>query len=154
MKVQGINFVNNSDLQSWSHHHDHEHQQPTTDVIVSSEVILGLYNGFMFIIQILTKNIYSVEGRAATLQVSEDHYEKDSNFLEEQQLKGGDYDYANLEQFWEPADQESGLKEQLFCLNVKEIPIEELELSMVLKNCIAHECITSDSVCNLNSTMS
>ena len=82
--------------------------------------------------QILTNNEYTVEGQAAILQVSEDHYEKDSNFPEEQQLKGGDYDYANLEQFWEPTDQESGLKEQLFCLHIKEIPIEELELRITI----------------------
>ena len=79
------------------------------------------------LIQIITKNEYSTEGQAAILQVSEDHYEKDNHFLGEQQLKGGDYDYANLEQFWEPADQESGLKEQLFCLNIQQIPIEDLE---------------------------
>lgn len=76
----------------------------------------------------MIKNEYSIEGQAVVLQVSEDHYEKDSDFLGEQKLKGGDYDYANLEQFWEPADQESGLKEQLFCLNIQQIPIEELEL--------------------------
>ena len=93
--------------------------------------MLGFYDWFISITQV-TKNEYSIERQAAILQVSEDHYEKDSNFLEEQQLKGGDYDYANLKQFWEPADQESGLKEQLFCLNIKEIPVEELELSMVV----------------------
>lgn len=59
MKVQEVICAENSNLRSWSHCHDHEHQQPTTDVIISSEVIVGLYNGFMFIIQILTKNIYS-----------------------------------------------------------------------------------------------
>ena len=78
------------------------------------------------LIQTITKNEYSTEGQAAILQVSEDHYEK--HFPGEQKLKGGDYDYANLEQFWEPADQESGLKEQLLCLNIQQIPIEELEL--------------------------
>ena len=57
----------------------------------------------------------------------EDHYETDSNFLEEKQLKNGEYDYANVEHFWEPANQESGLKEQLFCLKIKEIAIEDLE---------------------------
>ena len=77
----------------------------------------------------MIKNEYSIKGQAAILQVSEDHYEKDiSDFPGEQNLKGGDYDYANLEHFWEPADQESGLKEQLFCLNIQQIPIEELEL--------------------------
>ena len=33
MKVQEINFTkNNNNLQSWSHHRDHGHQQPTADV--------------------------------------------------------------------------------------------------------------------------
>ena len=65
--------------------------------------------------------------QVATLQVSGDDYEKDSDFLGEQKLKGGDYDYANLEQFWEPADQESGLKEQLLWLNIQQILTEDLE---------------------------
>ena len=90
----------------------------------------------------MTNNYYSIEGRAAIVQLPEDHYEKDSNFLGEEPLnqKSGDYDYANLEQFWEPADQESGLKEQLFCLNIKEIPIEELELRIIhlANKCTAH----------------
>ena len=78
------------------------------------------------LIPIMIKNEYSTK-QVAILQVSEDDYEKDSEFLGEQKLKGGDYDYANLEQFWEPADQESGLKEQLLCLNIQQIPIEDLE---------------------------
>ena len=95
-------------------------------IIIITRVLL-LHN--IICLQIMIKNEYSTEGQAAILQVPEDQYEKDSDFLGEQKLKGGDYDYANLEQFWEPADQESGLKEQLLCLNIQQIPIEELELS-------------------------
>ena len=98
----------------------------------------------------MTNNDYSIEGRAAIVQLPEDHYEKDSNFLGEEPLnqKSGDYDYANLEQFWEPADQESGLKEQLFCLNIKEIPIEELELRIIH---FANKCTAHYSSCRANS---
>ena len=102
----------------------------TVLLIITITGVLLLHNYYLFtIIQIMIKNEYSTEGQAAILQVPEDHYEKDSDFLGEQKLKGGDYDYANLEQFWEPADQESGLKEQLLCLNIQQVPIEELELS-------------------------
>ena len=42
VKVQEINFTKNNNLQSWSHHHNHEHQEPSTDVsdynIASSEL--------------------------------------------------------------------------------------------------------------------
>lgn len=100
----------------------------------------------------LTNNDYSIEGRAALaiVQLPEDHYEKDSNFLGEEPLneKSGDYDYANLEQFWEPADQESGLKEQLFCLNIKEIPIEELELRIIY---FAYKCKAHYTSCRADS---
>ena len=32
VKVQEMNFTKSSNLQSWTHHHDHGHQQPSTDV--------------------------------------------------------------------------------------------------------------------------
>ena len=32
VKVQEINFTKSNNLQSWSHHHNHEHQEPSTDV--------------------------------------------------------------------------------------------------------------------------
>ena len=32
VKVQEMNFTMNNNLQSWSHHHDHGHQDPSTDV--------------------------------------------------------------------------------------------------------------------------
>ena len=99
------------------------------------------------LIQIIVKNEYSTEGQAAILHVSENHYEKDSDFLGEQKLKGGDYDYANLEQFWEPADQESGLKEQLLCLNIQQIPIEELELRDKFCYVQLRNCMTSLNLC-------
>ena len=35
VKVQEINFTKNNNLLSWSHHHDHGHQEPSTDVSYS-----------------------------------------------------------------------------------------------------------------------
>jgi hypothetical protein len=32
VKMQDINFTKKNNLQSWLHHHDHEHQQSSTDV--------------------------------------------------------------------------------------------------------------------------
>ena len=38
-----------------------------------------------------------------------------------------EYEYADVEDFWEPANRETMLKEQLGSLNIKEIPINNLE---------------------------
>ena len=35
IKVQKINFTKKNNLQSWSHHHNHEHQEPSTESDVS-----------------------------------------------------------------------------------------------------------------------
>ena len=38
-----------------------------------------------------------------------------------------EYEYADVEDYWEPANQETRLKEQLGSLNIREIPIKNLE---------------------------
>lgn len=60
----------------------------------------------------------------AASHTSEDDAHHDD--LSEEELNA-EYEYENEEEYWKPADQETRLKEQLVCLNVKEIPRKDLE---------------------------
>lgn len=53
-----------------------------------------------------------------------EHYENDGDIEGE---LDAEYEYADVEDYWEPANQETRLKEQIGSLNIKEIPIKNLE---------------------------
>ena len=53
------------------------------------------------------------------------HYEDASSMdnIDEE----AEYEYADVEDYWEPANKETRLKEQIGSLNIKEIPFDDLE---------------------------
>ena len=55
-----------------------------------------------------------------------EHYENDNQNNIDEELEA-EYEYADVEDYWEPANQEMRLKEQIGSLNIKAIPFNNLE---------------------------
>jgi hypothetical protein len=55
-----------------------------------------------------------------------EHYEHASMDNIDQNLEA-EYEYEDVEDYWEPANKETRLKEQIGSLNIKEIPFNNLE---------------------------
>ena len=55
------------------------------------------------------------------------HYEDASSMDNIDEELEAEYEYADVEDYWEPANKEIRLKEQIGSLNIKEIPFDDLE---------------------------
>lgn len=92
------------------------------------------------LLQVSTPNDYSVSvgssqglrielrnDRSEPSHVSDAHHYEKENLVERELLVGTEHDYEYEDEYWEPAMQETQLKQQLTCLNVKETSIDDLE---------------------------
>ena len=55
------------------------------------------------------------------------HYEGASSMDNIDEELEAEYEYADVEDYWEPANKEIRLKEQIGSLNIEEIPFDDLE---------------------------
>ena len=55
------------------------------------------------------------------------HYEDASSMDNIDEELEAEYEYADVEDYWEPANKETRLKEQIGSLNIEEIPFDDLE---------------------------
>ena len=55
------------------------------------------------------------------------HYEDASSMDNIDEELEAEYEYADIEDYWEPANKETRLKEQIGSLNIKEISFDDLE---------------------------
>ena len=68
-------------------------------------------------------------GTHGTQRCEEDtqHYEDASSMDNIDEELEEEYEYADVDDYWEPANKETRLKEQIGSLNIKEIPFDDLE---------------------------
>ena len=66
-------------------------------------------------------------GTQETLTSGEDAEHNADDIIDTVDELEAEYEYADVEDYWEPANQETRLKEQIGSLNIKEIPFNNLE---------------------------